>query len=148
MSFFCAVDPPPLLPQVFCPACGNNTLKRVSISVDASGSVMAFLNPKYKISTRGTRYTPPKPTGGRGPKFITDEAQLPKVNQSRVSCHSPVSVPHTQPKVRSTKNMGVDEYVFGDPRNRPAEKPKVEFGGRNPNDKKKKKKRNKNKVVG
>ncbi len=52
--------------KVFCPTCGNNTLKRVSISVDAQGTVMAFLNPKYKISTRGTKYTIPKPTGGRG----------------------------------------------------------------------------------
>lgn len=112
--------------KVFCPACGNNTLKRVSISVAADGSITAYINPKYKISTRGTRYVPPKPQGGRhAVKFITDETQLPK-----------------QPR---GKKKGNEDYLFGDPRNRPAEKPKIEFGGRNPNERKKsggKKKKN------
>lgn len=105
--------------KVFCPTCGNNTLKRVSISVDSAGTVMAFFNPKYRISTRGTKYTVPKPVGGRGPKFITDEAQLPK--------------PRPSDKKKETQ-----EYLFGDPRNRPAEKPKIEWGGKNPNANRKK----------
>ncbi len=102
---------------MFCPSCGNNTLKRVSVSVDEKGTLMAFFNPKRKISTRGTRYTIPKPQGGRGPKvgvprvapvftgvlrqFITDEAQLPKVR------HEP-------------KKAAATEYAFGDARSRHA----------------------------
>ncbi len=45
-----------------------------------------------------------------GPKFITDEAQLPKVK-------------HIKP-------ASTDDFGFADPRNRPAEKPVVEWGGK------------------
>jgi RNA-binding protein NOB1 len=113
--------------KLFCPACGNNTLKRVSISVDQSGSVMAFFNPKKKISTRGTKYPMPKATGGRGQKFITDECELPK-------------------QKKNYKAKQAVEYGFADSRNRPAEKVKVGYGNKNPNEtkrrngKKKKKK--------
>ncbi len=105
--------------KLFCPQCGNNTLKRVSISVDAQGSVMAFFNPKNKISKRGSKFPLPKPVGGRAPVFITDECELPKVKQ------------------KSFKKETVTEYGFGDSRNRVAERPRVAYGKKNPNESKK-----------
>ena len=104
----------------FCPHCGNCTLKRVSISVDAKGSIMAFFNPKNKISKRGSKFPVPKPVGGRAPVFITDECELPK----------------TRPKNFRAEKLAT-EFAFGDARNRTAEKPKIGYGKSNPNASKK-----------
>jgi hypothetical protein len=93
----------------------------VSISVDAKGSVMAFFNPKKKISTRGTKFPIPKPTGGRANVFVTDECELPKAKV----------------KNYSKQDAKVTEYGFGDARNRVVERPKVGYGKKNPNESKK-----------
>lgn len=105
--------------KLFCPQCGNYTLKRVSISVDSSGSIVAFINAKKKINIRGTKYNMPKNRGGRGPKFITDECELPPKRKSK-------------PKPAATQ-LG-SEFSFGDARNRLPEKPKVGYGTKNPNE--------------
>lgn len=41
--------------KVFCPSCGNKTLKRVSVFVDKDGNKRMFINFKKNISTRGKR---------------------------------------------------------------------------------------------
>ncbi len=101
----------------------------MSISVDAQGSVMAFFNPKNKISKRGTKFPMPKPTGGRAPVFITDECELPKAKQ------------------KSFRKELTTEYGFGDARNRVAERPRVAYGKKNPNESKKRTDKKKKKHV-
>eukprot|EP00755_Sulcionema_specki_P010251 Sspe_Gene.45961::Locus_22835_Transcript_1_1_Confidence_1.000_Length_1487::g.45961::m.45961/K11883/NOB1; RNA-binding protein NOB1 len=50
----------------FCPDCGSgNTLKRVSYTVNEQGEEIIWINPKKKISVKGTIYNLPKPRGGR-----------------------------------------------------------------------------------
>jgi RNA-binding protein NOB1 len=49
----------------FCPSCGGNTLTRGSVRVSADG-VLRYSTPyKKRFSKRGTKFTIPKPRGGR-----------------------------------------------------------------------------------
>lgn len=60
--------------KVFCGKCGNDTVVRVPIIVDEDGQARV-LNNGRKLRTKGTVYSVPKPTQGRGwkPIFAEDE---------------------------------------------------------------------------
>lgn len=45
----------------FCPKCGGNTLMRCSVTVGNDGKIQVHLKKKMNWSTRGNRYTLPKP---------------------------------------------------------------------------------------
>ncbi|KAJ3278273.1 Nin1 binding protein [Borealophlyctis nickersoniae] len=49
----------------FCPHCGNNTLMRTSVGVDADGNVIYYLKKNFQYNNRGTKYSIPDPKGGR-----------------------------------------------------------------------------------
>ncbi|KAJ8302934.1 hypothetical protein KUTeg_019330 [Tegillarca granosa] len=49
----------------FCPWCGNNTLQKVSMSVEEDGSIKYFLSRRKPVSTRGTKFALPMPKGGK-----------------------------------------------------------------------------------
>ncbi|CAG5132962.1 unnamed protein product, partial [Candidula unifasciata] len=49
----------------FCPHCGNKTLKRLSTTIEEDGSVRYWLAKNYTIRTRGTKFSLPKPQGGK-----------------------------------------------------------------------------------
>ncbi|XP_053555445.1 RNA-binding protein NOB1 isoform X2 [Bombina bombina] len=63
--------------QVFCPNCGNHTLKKVAVSVNEDGSLHIHFskNPKV-LSHRGMRYSLPAPQGGKhasNPHLVGDQ---------------------------------------------------------------------------
>ncbi|RKP25216.1 Nin one binding Zn-ribbon like-domain-containing protein [Syncephalis pseudoplumigaleata] len=49
----------------FCPSCGNNTLLRVTAGLNSDGELCIYLKDKFQYNTRGTRYSIPKPQGGK-----------------------------------------------------------------------------------
>ncbi|KAJ8313205.1 hypothetical protein KUTeg_009246 [Tegillarca granosa] len=49
----------------FCPWCGNNTLQKVSMTVEEDGSIKYFLSRRKPVSTRGTKFALPMPKGGK-----------------------------------------------------------------------------------
>ncbi|KAI9103084.1 Nin one binding Zn-ribbon like-domain-containing protein [Phlyctochytrium arcticum] len=49
----------------FCPSCGNNTLIRTSVGVDAEGNTTYFLKKNFQYITRGSKFPIPTPKGGR-----------------------------------------------------------------------------------
>jgi RNA-binding protein NOB1 len=49
----------------FCLYCGSHTLTKVSVYINNNGEVTYFKNPKRRINLRGTKYSIPKPKGGR-----------------------------------------------------------------------------------
>mmetsp|Transcript_22737 Transcript_22737/g.48278 ORF Transcript_22737/g.48278 Transcript_22737/m.48278 type:complete len:486 (-) Transcript_22737:186-1643(-) len=63
--------------KVFCPKCGHDTLVRVPIVVDKDGKATA-LNAGRPLRRKGTVYSIPKPTMGRGwkPIFAEDEVRI------------------------------------------------------------------------
>ncbi|NXO93170.1 NOB1 protein, partial [Certhia brachydactyla] len=72
--------------KVFCPNCGNKTLKKVAVSVSDDGSLhMHFSrNPKV-LNPRGLRYPLPAPQGGKhanNPHLVEDQ-RFPQQRLSR-----------------------------------------------------------------
>ena len=59
--------------RVFCPKCGNATLDRVKITTGADGAELVGVRRKHIL--RGTKFSLPKPKGGRnyGPIMREDE---------------------------------------------------------------------------
>jgi len=49
----------------FCPACGNPTLRKLSVRVNDDGLITFYRNPRKKVSTRGKIYSIPMSEGGR-----------------------------------------------------------------------------------
>jgi RNA-binding protein NOB1 len=51
--------------KMFCPACGNHTLKRVALTLDEETGEQRVLISRRPINVRGTRFPLPAPRGGR-----------------------------------------------------------------------------------
>ncbi|XP_072385609.1 RNA-binding protein NOB1 [Diabrotica undecimpunctata] len=51
----------------FCPKCGNNTLKKVAVSLDAQGKMQIHINSKRPLTGRGKKYSLPRIKGGKHP---------------------------------------------------------------------------------
>ncbi|XP_069824639.1 RNA-binding protein NOB1 isoform X1 [Dendropsophus ebraccatus] len=83
--------------KVFCPNCGNRTLKKVAVSVNEDGSLhMHFSkNPKV-LNTRGLRHSLPAPQGGKhasNPHLVWDQSfpqqRLSKKARSKTDVFNP-----------------------------------------------------------
>jgi RNA-binding protein NOB1 len=63
--------------KLFCEFCGSHTLIKVSVYINHDGDVTYFKNPRRKPKLRGTKYSMPKPQGGRqGDGMILREDEL------------------------------------------------------------------------
>ena len=51
--------------KVFCPKCGHQTLKRVSVSVNEKGEQVVHLNPRKEVTTKFKNQSRPLPKGGK-----------------------------------------------------------------------------------
>ncbi|XP_037734102.2 RNA-binding protein NOB1 isoform X2 [Chelonia mydas] len=88
--------------RVFCPHCGNKTLKKVAVSVGADGTLhMHFSrNPKV-LNTRGLRYSLPAPQGGKHASnpHLAEDQHFPQQRLSR--------------KARQKTNVFDPDYIAG-----------------------------------
>jgi len=78
----------------FCPHCGNETLKRVSIKVNDDGTLQYFISLRKPLSAKGKNQTLPPPKGG---KHSTD----PIVFEDQ-------RVPHNRPSKMAANKSNVD----------------------------------------
>ncbi|GFH08649.1 uncharacterized protein HaLaN_03641 [Haematococcus lacustris] len=60
--------------RLFCPRCGNMALERVEVVVGAGGA--EFFGVRKNYTLRGTRFSLPKPKGGRAKNPILCEDEL------------------------------------------------------------------------
>ncbi len=68
----------------FCSTCGNATLLKTAFKVNKKGVARVFVNPNFKPSLRGTKYSIPLPRGGRHNKdLILREDQIDPVKVRR-----------------------------------------------------------------
>jgi len=68
----------PLLDKKFCPKCGNQTLKRVSVTLNKDGTQRIHLSNRIQISARGKKFSLPKPVGGKhgvNPRLFDDQPE-------------------------------------------------------------------------
>ncbi|UYV74966.1 hypothetical protein LAZ67_12001917, partial [Cordylochernes scorpioides] len=62
--------------KVFCPTCGNKTLKKVGITTHADGTTELHINFKKPLNIRGLNASLPKPKGGKhsnNPILVEDQ---------------------------------------------------------------------------
>jgi len=55
----------PLIEKKFCPKCGNKTLKRVSVTLNADGSQQIHISTRRQLNKKGKKFSLPKPAGGK-----------------------------------------------------------------------------------
>jgi len=74
--------------KLFCPKCGNKTLKRVPVEIQEDGTMKMFFskNPKV-LNPRGLRYSLPKPQGGKHSRnpWLCEDQPMPHDRPSRKS---------------------------------------------------------------
>ncbi|XP_066204574.1 RNA-binding protein NOB1 [Saccopteryx leptura] len=88
--------------RLFCPHCGNRTLKKVSVTVGDDGTLhMHFSrNPKV-LNPRGLRYSLPTPKGGKYAinPHLTEDQRFPQLRLSR--------------KARQKTDVFAPDYIAG-----------------------------------
>ncbi|KAG2501826.1 hypothetical protein HYH03_000325 [Edaphochlamys debaryana] len=70
--------------RVFCPRCGNLTMDRVEVTVGPGGA--EFFGVRKKFILRGTRYSLPKPRGGRAAAknpILREDVMLARAGRQR-----------------------------------------------------------------
>lgn len=90
-----------VMTKVFCPNCGNKTLKKVAISLDDNGKQQIHINTRKPLSAKGKRFSLPTPQGGKHANnpILCEDQPMP---QQRIS------------KLARTKNNPLhDDYIAG-----------------------------------
>ena len=65
------------LDKMFCPSCGNNTLARLSYSIDKNGVMRYHYKKNRKINLRGSKYSiPNRKPGDKQPQLLLREDQM------------------------------------------------------------------------
>ncbi|KAL0117703.1 hypothetical protein PUN28_008839 [Cardiocondyla obscurior] len=54
-----------VMTKVFCPHCGNRTLKKVEVTLDENGKQQIHINFRKPLSARGKKFSLPRPKGGK-----------------------------------------------------------------------------------
>lgn len=62
--------------RMFCPKCGNSTMERVSYSIGQDGQMTFYTRANRPAKLTGTKYSLPKPKGGRQGDLLLREDQL------------------------------------------------------------------------
>jgi len=104
--------------QLFCPHCGNDTLVKISYTVDKDGN--AVYSQAGRIHKRGTKYSIPKPRGGKHNKDLI---------------LSPGQIPQWYYKHKRHLNYRDPDLPLLEPRKKSSHRPVVVgYGKRNPNE--------------
>ncbi|CAH1397224.1 unnamed protein product [Nezara viridula] len=76
-----------LMDKVFCPNCGNKTLKRVAVTVDNEGKEVIHINFRRPITSRGKKFPLPKFKGGKHSNnpIICEDQRVPQQRPSKVA---------------------------------------------------------------
>ena len=67
-----------IMEKKFCPKCGYQTLKRVSVTLNADGSQQIHISTRKPLSTRGKKFSLPAPKGGKhawNPRLSEDQRE-------------------------------------------------------------------------
>jgi len=70
----------PDVSKKFCPTCGNPTLKRVSVTLNADGTQQIHINSKRALTSKGKKFSLPTPKGGKHAvnPILTADQLMPK----------------------------------------------------------------------
>ncbi|XP_066992303.2 RNA-binding protein NOB1 isoform X2 [Anabrus simplex] len=76
-----------IMTKIFCPHCGNKTLKRVAVSLREDGTQEIHLSARKRITGRGKRFSLPKPQGGKHANnpILCEDQRIPHQRPSRLA---------------------------------------------------------------
>lgn len=90
-----------VMTKKFCPKCGNNTLKRVAVSLDENGKLKIHINARHPLTARGKKFSLPKIQGGKHSNnpILVEDQPMPDQKPSRLA--------------RTKNNPLNDDYIAG-----------------------------------
>nr|CAH7723971.1 unnamed protein product [Callosobruchus chinensis] len=90
-----------IMTKRFCPKCGNDTLKKVAVSLGEDGKLVIHINPKRPLTGRGKKYSLPKIRGGKHPNnpILVEDQPMPDNKPTRLA--------------RMKNNPLDDDYIAG-----------------------------------
>ncbi|XP_059617370.1 RNA-binding protein NOB1, partial [Phlebotomus argentipes] len=76
-----------LMHKMFCPKCGNKTLKRCAVSIDENGQQVVHINFRKPITAKGKNVSVPLPRGGKHSRnlLLVEDQPMPHQMPSRVA---------------------------------------------------------------
>lgn len=76
-----------IMTKVFCPNCGNKTLKKVAVSLKEDGTQVIHISSRKRLSARGKRFSLPIPKGGKHAKnpILCEDQRIPDQRPSRLT---------------------------------------------------------------
>ncbi|XP_023302247.2 RNA-binding protein NOB1 [Lucilia cuprina] len=76
-----------IMTKVFCPNCGNKTLKRVAVSLDENGKQVIHINTRRPLSTKYKNQSLPRFKGGKHSRnpILFEDQPMPRQMPSRVA---------------------------------------------------------------
>lgn len=74
-----------LMEKVFCPKCGNSTLKKVAVSLDSEGNQKIHINGRKQLTGRGKKFSLPTPKGGKHANnpILFEDQRIPQQRPTR-----------------------------------------------------------------
>lgn len=90
-----------IMDKKFCPKCGNNTLKKVAVSLDKNGKLKIHINRRHPLTARGKKFSLPKIRGGKHPNnpILVADQPMPDNKPTRLA--------------RTKNNPMDDDYIAG-----------------------------------
>ncbi|XP_023028956.1 RNA-binding protein NOB1 [Leptinotarsa decemlineata] len=76
-----------VMTKKFCPKCGNDTLKKVAVSLDENGKLQIHINAKRPLTARGKKFSLPRIRGGKHPNnpILVEDQPMPHNMPSRLA---------------------------------------------------------------
>ncbi|KOX78028.1 RNA-binding protein NOB1 [Melipona quadrifasciata] len=76
-----------IMTKVFCPNCGNKTLKKVAVTINQGGKQEIHINFRRPLSKKGKRFSLPLPKGGKHANnpILCEDQPLPDQRPSRLA---------------------------------------------------------------
>lgn len=76
-----------IMTKVFCPNCGNRTLKKVAVSLSEDGTQVIHISSRKRLSGRGKRFSLPTPKGGKHANnpILCEDQRVPDQRPSRLA---------------------------------------------------------------
>ncbi|XP_012540283.1 RNA-binding protein NOB1 [Monomorium pharaonis] len=76
-----------VMTKIFCPHCGNRTLKKVEVTLDENGKQQIHINFRRPLSARGKKYSLPMPKGGKHANnpILCEDQPMPDQRPTRLA---------------------------------------------------------------
>ncbi|CAD8120066.1 unnamed protein product [Paramecium sonneborni] len=118
--------------RLFCTNCGNNSLLKVSCSLESDGTIILYRKKNFKVNLRGTQYSIPQNLTKKDAPFIFCQDQLMKsgIQQQLARQRKQEEIRYKKVMKTYENGIGFEDIDY----KHPQQKITVGYGKLNPND--------------